>query len=104
LTQRPSAVSFAKLALKEESGLADRTEIDVGDVELTLFSVLDDKRDATLKAVEAMNEASDGDLFMLKAKTLGATTVSGTSCRVTGAIVIALPPVEADYNCGDSDS
>lgn len=84
--------------------MSDRTEVDIGDVEVTVFSVLDDKRDVTLKAVEAMNDASDGDLFMLKAKTLGATTVSGTQCRVTGAIVIALPPVDVDYNCGDSDS
>jgi hypothetical protein len=84
--------------------MSEQTEVDVGDVEVSLFAVLDDKRDATLKAVEAMNDASDGELFMLKTNTLGATTVSGSQCRVTGAIVIAFPPVEVDYNCGDSDS
>ena len=84
--------------------MSERTEIDVGDVEVSVFSVLDDKRDATLKAVEAMNDASDGELFMLKAKALGATTVSGTQCRVTGQIVFGIPPVDVDYNCGDSDS
>jgi hypothetical protein len=74
----------------------------LNELEVTVFSVPSEKGESTLRAVEAMNDASGGDLMKIEAETLGASTVSGTRCSITGELHFPLPDV--DYNCADADS